>query len=176
MRLYHFALALFIVRLGATVGFLALVLALAGWYVADLLELSAGPTFGWAIAAFAFIALANAILQLVLRLVFWIILQVKGRTLDAPDSPEGLPVAPTGVWVDENADLHPGDRVLACTRGGWQQAEIVRILPGKRVWLRFPGWDSFWDEPFRKRDLQAPIETDETDRSAPETSIRSGEP
>jgi hypothetical protein len=112
--------------------------------------------------------------NLVSRCVLKVLLLVKGPKIDVCSLPDGGVVEPSGVWLAEDAELHPGDIVFAQSGAGlmsWYRAQVVRMLSRNRVMVHYVGWDPFWDEPFRKRNLQAPLEAN-VEPSATETGIR----
>lgn len=100
----------------------------------------------------------------------------QGSNLQAPNCPEGLPVEPSGIWVDDDITLQVGTRILALSQGFWHRAVVIRIKRRNRVLVHYIGWDSFWDEVFPRLELQVDPSalTDDAprfDRSS-ETAIR----
>lgn len=83
----------------------------------------------------------------------WLSFTQRGN-LQSPSSPEGLPVEPSGIWVDEDFFLHVGSRVLALSQGLWHRAVVIDVRRGNRVVVHFTGWDSFWDEVIPRSRLQ----------------------
>jgi hypothetical protein len=96
----------------------------------------------------------------------------------SPHSPEGMPVSPTGIWVDAETLLEPGSFVLALLQGQWHRAVVVEMKSGDRFLVHFLGWDSFWDQIQRRGKLQVMADDLPTEPTpAPpkdETSIREG--
>jgi hypothetical protein len=72
-------------------------------------------------------------------------------------SPEGLPVPPSDVPVDEDAPLEVGENLLAPWGGHWWRVVVVEVGPGDRVLVRYVGWDEIWEEPHRRRNLQRDV-------------------
>ena len=106
---------------------------------------------------------------------FWLE-RTKGYNRGYPLSPEGLPVDPTGIRVDDESHLETGTMVLAAWEGAWFRAVIVEMKPNERVLLHFLGWDSFWDDTYPRKQLQmladdAPIAPNKSAQQ-PGTSIQ----
>jgi hypothetical protein len=72
-------------------------------------------------------------------------------------SPEGLPVPPSDVPVDEDAPLEVGERLLAPWGNHWWRVVVVEVGPGDRVLVRYVGWDEIWEKPHRRRHLQRDV-------------------
>ncbi|MCI0680847.1 MAG: hypothetical protein L0Y71_01985 [Gemmataceae bacterium] len=70
------------------------------------------------------------------------------------ESPAGVPVAPTGVWVQPDTPLEPGSLVLACSQGHWWRARVLALEDRDRVRVNFVGWDPRWEESHRRSQLQ----------------------
>jgi hypothetical protein len=176
VRLYHFGMLFFVTKVGSAVCVLGCVLTLAAAILPGLFGMPRVFVPDGTFYLFGSGVIAFSVLQIVINLVLRIVLHVKGAKLDVPSSPAGRAVSPSGIWLDEDTDLQPGDNVLARWDGDWHRAVVERTLGPTRVWLHYPGWDSFWDEPQRKRDCQAPIESEaEPDRSAADTGIQPAE-
>jgi hypothetical protein len=93
-----------------------------------------------------------------------------------PESPEGKPVAPTGIWVQPDTPLEPGSRVLAHSRGQWWRARVIALEDGDRVRLNFLGWDPNWEESHRRSQLQLDADVsmppkEQAPQQAPSTGI-----
>jgi hypothetical protein len=77
--------------------------------------------------------------------------------LEFPNSVDGNPVEPSGIPVRSDTRLEEGSTVLAFSQGRWWRAEVVRVEPGGRVRIRFPGWDPKWDESVPRSELQVDL-------------------
>ena len=77
--------------------------------------------------------------------------------MEFPQTEAGAPVEPSGLPVGPDTILEPGDTVLAFSQERWWRAEVVRLEPGDRVRLHFPGWDAKWDDVFPRNDLQVDL-------------------
>jgi hypothetical protein len=64
------------------------------------------------------------------------------------------PVEPSGVPCDSL--LGVGSPVLAPAGGKWWAAEVVAVLSGDRVIVRFDGASAFWDQTYARTALQEP--------------------
>lgn len=71
-----------------------------------------------------------------------------------PKTSEGVPVAPTDIWVQPTTLLEPGSRVLAFSQGHWWRARVIAIEDDDRVRVNFLGWDPMWEESHRRGQLQ----------------------
>ena len=69
-----------------------------------------------------------------------------GSEYGSPRSPEGLPVDPSGIRLEDDTILQAGSLVLVLSDGLWYRAVVVEIMPRDRVLIHFLGWDAFWDE------------------------------
>src|SRR5262245_33756778 len=66
--------------------------------------------------------------------------------MEAPLSSDGFPVEPSGITVQPETPLEVGSTVLAFSQGRWWRAEVIGLESDDRVRIRYPGWDSKWDE------------------------------
>ena len=175
MRFYHFVALKLIARVGYNLCLLGMMLSIGGAFLLAQLGFVVEPSMP---TVLCFVAgfIAFALLFITTNVVLNLLLSVKGLKLEVPNSPEGNPVSPSGVWIADDADLDVGGNVLApahilvLAHTGWHRAVVVRKMNRNRVWLRFPGWDPFWERPYRKRELQAAI--DPHAEADTETSIR----
>ena len=71
-----------------------------------------------------------------------------------PNSPEGNPVSPTGIWVTPETPLAAGSKVLAQSQGHWWRARVIAIESDDRVRVNYFGWDPNWVESHRRSQLQ----------------------
>jgi hypothetical protein len=77
--------------------------------------------------------------------------------MEAPLSSEGFPVEPSGIPIQPETPLEVGSTVLAYSQGRWWRAEVVGLEPDDQVRIRYPGWDSKWDETARRSELQVDL-------------------
>jgi hypothetical protein len=84
----------------------------------------------------------------------WQDVRVLLSTVESPLSEDGCPVEPSGVLIEADTVLEVGSRVLAYDQDRWWRAEVVEVLPGDTVRIRFPGWDSTWDKTVVRSELQ----------------------
>lgn len=68
------------------------------------------------------------------------------------------PVEPSGVPCDSL--LAVGAPVLAPDGGEWWSAEVIAVLSGDRVIVRFDGASAFWDQTYARNALQEPKRDD----------------
>ena len=97
------------------------------------------PIFGWT--------------GLVIAVVGAVILYAPRR--DHLESTDGVPVAPTGIWVQPHTPLEAGSRVLAFSQGQWWRARVIALeAHEERVRINFIGWDPRYEESHRRSQLQ----------------------
>jgi hypothetical protein len=77
-----------------------------------------------------------------------------GINMDRPNSPEGVPVEPSGIWADEETPLGIGSRVLVFSAGKWYRGIVLRVKSHDWFIIRLVGWDPFWDALRRRTELQ----------------------
>jgi len=66
--------------------------------------------------------------------------------MESPLSAAGFPVEPSGIQVQPETRLEVGSSVLGYSQGRWWRADVIALESGDRVRIRYPGWDSKWDE------------------------------
>ena len=160
MRYGHYLMMLYVSIALQAVGILGVAVAMAAEIVPTVLGMRAGfsPLMGEVSLSFLGAFILGLMTKIAANQILNLVLLTKKLSIDIPNSPEGNPVAASGHWIADNDQLSVGSQVLACTRGQWHRAEVIRVLSRKRVMLHFPGWDPFWDEAKRTRDCQWPFD------------------
>jgi hypothetical protein len=102
----------------------------------------------------------------------------QGGNLQSPSCPEGLPVDPSGVWIDDDLRIEVGMRMLALSEGRWHRAVVVGVNSEDRISVHCIGWDAFWDDviPRRKLQVDQSVSSEEgpSGRGNSDTGIREG--
>jgi hypothetical protein len=76
---------------------------------------------------------------------------------NAPQSPAGFPVEPSGVSVELETRLEVGSTVLAFSHGRWWRAEVTALEGEDQVRIHYCGWDPVWDESMPRDALQVDL-------------------
>ena len=102
------------------------------------------------------VMIGNLFLRMVVTMTLHVYTAYKGgASFVAPTSPEGMPVSPSGIWLEPDEPLEIGSCVLACSQGVWHRAVVIDFRSRGRVLVHYPGWDPFWDEVHSRARLQA---------------------
>ncbi len=80
------------------------------------------------------------------------------------------PVSPTGLKINKNTPLGPGQPVLASQSGAWWLATVLSLEPKNKVLVHYDGWEDHFDEvvPRTRIQLREADDLDENDKEEQE--------